>query len=182
MGWLDSRSNTGLALNKRELAEAIDVSERTLTEWQREGMPVLALGGAGAENTYDLAEVVRWACLREIGKRGITSAFDRLNDIRAKREEINLKRDLGQVVFIPDIRPAIQRFVNDIMATLIGWPEKWAPQLEQTSGVEGKHQVLSDMVSELRETMGNYEFSATTHPGGDSAAQAATEDHASAVG
>jgi len=182
MGWLDTRTNPGLALNKRELAEAIDVSERTLSEWQNEGMPIASLGGPGVDNSYDLAEVVRWACLREIGKRGIQSAFDRLNDIRAKREEINLRRDLGQVVFIPDIRPAIQRFVNDIMATLIGWPEKWAPQLEQTPGVEGKHQVLTDMVGELRETMGNYEFSATTHPGGDQAAQTATEDHAGAVG
>jgi phage terminase Nu1 subunit (DNA packaging protein) len=182
MGWLDSRSNTGLALNKRELAEAIDVSERTLTEWQGEGMPVLARGGAGAENTYDLAEVVRWACLREIGKRGITSAFDRLNDIRAKREEINLQRDLGQIVFIPDIRPAIQRYINDIMSTLIGLPEKYAPQLEQIPGVEGKHQVLSDIVAEIRDVMGNYEYSATTHPGGDSAAAQPAEDHAGAMG
>jgi phage terminase Nu1 subunit (DNA packaging protein) len=182
MGWLDSRNNTGLALNKRELAEAIDLSERTLTEWQSEGMPILALGGPGSENTYDLAEVVRWACLREIGKRGIQSAFDRLNDIRAKREEINLKRDLHQIVFIPDIRPAFQRYVNDIMATLIGLPEKYAAQLEQTQGVEGKHQVLSDAVEEIREIMGNYEFSAATHPGGDSAATQPAEDHAGAVG
>lgn len=182
MGWLDTRTNPGLQLNKRELAEALDLSERTLTEWQGEGMPVAAIGGPGIDNRYDLAEVVRWACLREFGKRGIQSAFDRLNEIRAKREEINLKRDLGQVVFIPDIRPAIQRFVNDIMATLIGLPEKYAQQLEQTPGAEGKHQVLSDLVTEIRETMGNYEFSATTHPGGDPEAQTATEDHASAVG
>ena len=145
-------------------------------------MPIASLGGPGVDNSYDLAEIVRWSCLREIGKRGIQSAFDRLNDIRAKREEINLKRDLGQVVFIPDIRPALQRYINDITATLLGLPEKYAQQLEQTVGVEGKHQVLADMVVEIRETMGNYEFSAATHPGGDPAAQTATEDHASAVG
>lgn len=182
MGWLDTRTNPGLALNKRELAEALDVSERTLTEWQAEGMPIAAQGGPGADNSYDLAEVVRWACLREIGKRGITSAFDRLNDIRAKREEINLRRDLGEVVFVPDIRPAVQRYVNDIMATLIGMPEKYAQQLEQALGVEGKHQVLSDMVSEIREVLGSYEFSATTHPGGAPAAAQPAEDHAGAVG
>jgi len=182
MGWLDTRTNPGLALNKREIAEALDVSQRTLSEWQSEGMPIAAQGGAGADNSYDLAEVVRWACLREIGKRGITSAFDRLNDIRAKREEINLKRDLGQVVFVPDIRPAVQRYVNDIMATLIGMPEKYAQQLEQAPGVEGKHQVLSDIATELREVMGSYEFSSATHPGGDPAATQPAEDHAGAMG
>ena len=182
MGWLDTRTNPGLAVNKRELAEALDVSERALSEWQKEGMPVAAQGGPGADNSYDLAEVVRWACLREIGKRGITSAFDRLNDIRAKREEINLKRDLGQVVFVSDIRPAVQRYVNDIMATLIGMPEKYAQQLEQAPGVEGKHQVLSDIATELREVMGTYEFSPATYPGGDPAATQPTEDHAGAMG
>lgn len=51
---------------KRDLAKKLDVSERTLTSWQNEGMPVLEHGLRGQKNSYDLSAVVRW--IRENGK------------------------------------------------------------------------------------------------------------------
>ena len=61
-----------MRLNKRDLAKKLGVSERILTTWQQEGMPVLEHGRRGQHNVYDLAAVVRWlrATARGIGRGG----------------------------------------------------------------------------------------------------------------
>lgn len=159
----------GRAVNKRELSEIIGISERSLTEWQREGMPVTAIGAErGAENTYDTEAVIRWWLDRELQRRAPGgSAFERLNEIRARRETIALNREEGSIVLREDVRPAFRRYVNDVMAVLIGIPDKYAQVLELTASVNGKHQVLQDMVTEMRDVMGNYEFCAAPAAGGD---------------
>src|SRR5262245_25502344 len=58
-----------MRLNKRELSEKLDVSEATLTTWQREGMPVLEHGSRGKPGVYDLAAVVRWMRATGFGSR-----------------------------------------------------------------------------------------------------------------
>jgi hypothetical protein len=49
-----------MRLIKRELAARLNVSERSLTSWTREGMPVLEHGRRGAPSYYDLGAVLRW--------------------------------------------------------------------------------------------------------------------------
>ncbi len=49
-----------MVLNKVGLSARLGVSERTLTEWQRKGMPVVSQGRRGNSNGYDLASVVQW--------------------------------------------------------------------------------------------------------------------------
>ena len=49
-----------MRLNKGELAAKLTVSEKSLTNWQREGMPVLEHGRRGQPSSYDLAAVLRW--------------------------------------------------------------------------------------------------------------------------
>lgn len=49
-----------MRLKKRDLAKKLGVSEKTLSSWQAEGMPVLEHGRRGQPNSYDLAAVVRW--------------------------------------------------------------------------------------------------------------------------
>lgn len=76
-----------MRLNKKALAQKLKISERSLSTWQREGMPVLEHGRRGQPNTYDLAAVVRW--IEKTG-RGI--------DLRMGMEPIALdalKRELG---------------------------------------------------------------------------------------
>lgn len=58
-----------MRINKVDLAKKLGVTERALSTWQREGMPVLEHGRRGLSNTYDLAAVVRW--MRNTG-RGMT--------------------------------------------------------------------------------------------------------------
>lgn len=182
MGWLDQRSGSGQIVNKRELAELLDVSEVTLTEWQKEGMPVVELGGPGVPGRYDTADVIRWACLREIGKTRTATSFDRLNDIRARREEIGLQRELGEVVLVRDIRPAFEHYVAQIDGTLASVREKYVLALEAAPGPDGKDQVLGELLDEVREAMANYEHCAAPAAGGGVAAAQAAGDQSARVG
>ena len=193
----------GRAVNKRELSETIGVSERTLTEWQKDGMPVVEFGESrGEPNTYDTEAVIRWWIEREVSRRADKSTFDRLNEIKAKREELGYRRDLGEIVMREEIRPAFRRYAHDTLATLISLPDKYAQMLELTAGIDGKHQVLQDMIGEIRDVLGNYTFveraaggshralggaaddelSGTATRGGDTRATEPAEDLAGAVG
>lgn len=49
-----------MRLIKRDLAAKLGVSERALTTWQGQGMPVLEHGRRGQPSRYDLAAVLRW--------------------------------------------------------------------------------------------------------------------------
>ena len=59
----------GKTVNKAELSEIIGVSQRTLTTWQKNGMPIAMDGIRGTENLYDTAEIIDWMIQREIQRR-----------------------------------------------------------------------------------------------------------------
>ena len=172
----------GKSVNKRELSEILGISERSLTEWQRDGMPVVEFADTqGRENTYDTEAVIRWWIARDVARAG-GSSMDKLNDVRYRRELLSLQRDMGEVVIRDEIRPAFQRYVNDVLAVLLGLPDKYAQTLELTETQDGKHQVLQDLVAEVRDVLGNYEFCAETFDGRNPGLSQSAENHAGAVG
>ena len=78
-----------MRLNKHELALKLGCSERSLTIWQNEGLPVLEHGKRGQPNAYDLGAVVRW--LRRTG-RGMMGTADRPPiDIDALERELGIQ-------------------------------------------------------------------------------------------
>lgn len=86
-----------MQVNKKQLAEIIGYSERALTDWQKEGMPMLYDAARGASNAYDTAQVIQWMVRRELDKFQLESPRDRLDRIRADREELALAKDLESV-------------------------------------------------------------------------------------
>lgn len=173
----------GRPVNKRELSEILGISERSLTDWQKDGMPVVELGESrGHENTYDTEACIRWWIAREVARNSGGSSFDKLNDVRYRRELINLRREEGEIVMREDVRPAFRRYVNDVLSVLLGLPDKYAQQLELTESIDGKHQLLQDMIAEMRDVLGNYEFCAAPAAGGDPGVSQPAEDFSRAVG
>ena len=59
----------GKTVNKTELSEIIGVSQRTLTTWQKNGMPIAVDGTRGTENLYDTEEIIQWMIHRELQRR-----------------------------------------------------------------------------------------------------------------
>lgn len=173
----------GRAVNKRELSEILGFSERSLTDWQKEGMPVAEIRESlGHENTYDTEACIKWMLARAEARAAGGTSFDKLNDVRYRRELINLRRDEGEIVLLADIRPAFRTYVNDVLAVLLGLPDKYAQQFELTASVDGKHQLLEDMIADMRDVLGNYEFCAAPAAGGNPGVTQPAEDFGRAVG
>jgi phage terminase Nu1 subunit (DNA packaging protein) len=45
---------------KKELADSLGVSQRTITLWQKAGMPILEKAGRGGKNRYCTQAVAEW--------------------------------------------------------------------------------------------------------------------------
>src|SRR5262245_38909349 len=114
MSWIEADAVGGWTVSQLELAELLGVSRQTITAWQDEGLPFEASGVPGEPGRYDTAVVLRWAFRRELAKSRPASPFDRLNEVRARREELALQRELGEIVFVKDIRPALDEFALGI--------------------------------------------------------------------
>ncbi len=157
----------GQLVNKRELAAIFGVTERTFTEWQKEGMPIHQAGEKrGQEHKYDTEVVHQWIVQRELARAQVRSPREQLDLVRTRREELLLRKDLGELVERTEIRPLLDRFVQDNVALLEGMPDKYAALLHQTADLEGKHQLLKQMVRDIRAGLGDYEFVTANEGGG----------------
>lgn len=83
-----------MKLNKREYAETRGVSERTVTNWIRQGLPCEGSGKKGDPLRIALGEAIQWEINREVekqigsGTRGeeTTYADEELYKLRAERQ------------------------------------------------------------------------------------------------
>jgi terminase small subunit / prophage DNA-packing protein len=146
-----------MIVNQAQLSEVFDKSTVTLGEWQKEGMPYTPAETSGKANTYNTAECIEWYAQRQLAKAGVKNSKDRLDDVRAQREELALSRDLGRVVLVEDIEPAFAEYVQGMDQVLTGIPEKYTPLLEQVDNGEGRYRLLQQMMDEIREAAANYE-------------------------
>lgn len=148
----------GKIVNKRDLSQILGISERTLTEWQREGMPMLLSTGRGSPNQYDTAAVIAWRIAREINGAEKESQKDRLDRLRGDQIELQMAKEIRELIPAAEIEPAIGQFISDAVALIAGIPDKYAPIVEAADSLDAKHAVLEDAVDEVRQLLGNYEF------------------------
>lgn len=90
-------------VNKKELAPILGVSERTLTEWQDQGMPIEVVGGRGFENTYDTVKVIEWRIQRTVAGAARETGREKLERLQAEKLEIEIGRQTGEVVLASEI-------------------------------------------------------------------------------
>jgi phage terminase Nu1 subunit (DNA packaging protein) len=136
-------------VNKKALAETLGVSERSLTHWQKAGMPIKREGAYGAENEYSTADVVRWMVQREAAKiRQGESARDVLARRQTEEIEERLKVTRGQAIQACEIKPAwVARVVasrqalRDMVADIV-------PALAQLDGPDAMRDLLEEAIDE----------------------------------
>ena len=122
-------------VNKRALAEIFGISERTLTELQREGLPIQTVADRrGQANLYDTAEVHRWLLARAAGPvAGADGSPLRLDVERARLthhqanlaeiEEATMRREL---IPAEDVAREWADMVGRARAKLLGLPPRLA--------------------------------------------------------
>lgn len=135
----------GKIVNQTELAEIIGVTDVTLWEWQKAGMPVLERGARGTANRYDTAQVFRWCMEREAARAGKgESQRDREARLRGDMLEIELAKSRGVLVPAPEIEPVWTNRVMTAAALLSSRASRLAGLLEATPGIEAKRALLRE--------------------------------------
>lgn len=93
-----------MIVNKRVLSDVLGVSERSLTDWQKQGLPIEFSAIRGAENEYDTAKVIKWMIAKELAKIQLQSPKERLDSLRADEVELRLAERAGQLLIASDVQ------------------------------------------------------------------------------
>lgn len=110
----------GKIVNKAQLEEIIGVSQRSLTEWQKEpGFPIEVDAGRGASNQYDTQKVIEWMIQRAVGGQKKESTTERLNRVRAEREELGLAQEIGRLIPAKETEELLTRVATAIRSNVM---------------------------------------------------------------
>jgi len=148
----------GKTVSKLELSEIVGRDERTLSRWQKAGMPVIEFGvGRGNENQYDTQAVVEWLMQQASLNGKKETSRDKLDRVRGYREELALAKDLGEVVIEAEM---VQRFEGVITAAKIELlntlPDELAATLSAQYGVEVDDQLIRDPIEQILRRLSAY--------------------------
>lgn len=135
-----------MIVNKNQLAEIVGVSERTLTDYQQDGMPIAAIGGRGIENQYDTAKVIEWLVQRAVAGKSKLTPQDALYTAKARREELELVREAGKVVAIEDIEPVWTAGILAARADLLGLGARLKALLDTRYAINVDQKMIDDVV------------------------------------
>lgn len=145
----------GKAVNQTELAEIIGVSDVTLWEWQKEGMPVQEQGVRGTANQYDTKEVIDWCIQRELKRAGKgETQRDREARLRGDLLEIELAQQRGTMVPSDQVKPIWESRVLVAAAFQMSRASRLAAVLEAAPGIEKKREILKAQDAEFLTKLG----------------------------
>jgi phage terminase Nu1 subunit (DNA packaging protein) len=128
-------------VNQTELADILGVNDTTLWEWQKEGMPILELGGSGKPNKYDTAAVVAWIRARD-RRTAPKTTRDALAEIELKLKQMDLDERQGLLVPAAEVKPLWDSYVFTAAAFMTGRHSRLAAILEAAPGIEAKRELL----------------------------------------
>lgn len=136
-------------VNKVELAAIVGVSERTLTEWQREGLPFVR-AERGASNHYDTAEVIKWMLAREAKARSPDQEGERDRLARLQGDMLELTIGEKRQTLIPsaEIEPAWSALVVAARQSLLAMPVRLAPIVIGMTDVDQVRELLDEQVND----------------------------------
>lgn len=160
------------SLNKRALSELLEVSERTLTDWQQKGMPVAVSAGRGASNEYSPAEVIAWLLVRA-NDTSRESAKDRLDRLRGDQLEREILKEDGVLVMPEDLDVEYGALVEAARAELLfNMPDALAAELTAIHGEEVDVSVIRRHIEDALTTLSHYDDSSQPEPSDEESAEA----------
>lgn len=111
-------------VNKRELADIVGKSERTLTEWQELGMPVELVGGRGLENEYDTVKVIEWQIQRALSGERHESGRQRLDRLDGDRKEMEIAERARELVPVRDVESMLMEGIVAARTEMLSLAER----------------------------------------------------------
>ncbi|MBL8518200.1 MAG: terminase small subunit [Betaproteobacteria bacterium] len=144
----------GKKVNQTELAEILGVTDVTLWEWQKDGMPIEQRGERGQANVYDTTACIDWRIERELAKRGKETQRDRLTRLQADALERENAIKAATLVPAEEIEPVWRGRVFAAAAFLLGQRSRLAGLLEAAPGIEAKRTLLEREFTEFLTRLG----------------------------
>lgn len=159
-----------MRVTKAQLCEIVGRDERTISRWQNSGMPVLEVGlGRGNENEYDTQAVIGWLVQVAQQRGEKESARDRLDRIKADREELALAKDLEEVVVAADLIERFEAMITAAKVELLNTlPDNLASELSARYGVEVDDQLIREPIEAILRKMADYDPDDDAPSDGDS--------------
>ena len=146
-----------MLVNKRQLSEIVGVSERSLTEWQKEGLPVASYAdNRGQANEYESAAVIRWMVQRELERLNKEKPRDRLDRLKADAIELDLKERTGELAPAAFFERAWADHILAARTEFLTLPEQLATELSATAGVEIDPDAIASHINKALEKLANY--------------------------
>lgn len=153
----------GKKVQKKELADILGVTEKTLTTWQKNGMPIEVQGGRGQRNTYDTESVIEWVCTQRMIKAGVgqgkevSNAYDleietaRLKHWQANEKEMFVREDAKQLLRRQEIEFKLGQIITAAKSGLMNL----APRLSQRLALTKEQKaIVEDEVKSALVSMG----------------------------
>jgi len=180
----------GRIVNQREMADILDVSAKSVSLWQREGLPIALETENGLENQYDTGAVIRWWVAREVAKAPRTttedgeSQRDRLARVQADKIELEIAKERRQLIPAEEIEPAWIEMVAAAREALLTVPPRIAPLLAQMDGMDAMRDLLEEQIEEVLQKLASDGDRVTDQAAGEGATEVgpAVADVAGGVG
>lgn len=144
-------------VDKRELSRVFNISERTLTEHLKAGLPfVTAPEKRGQSYQFDTGDVFRWLVEREIGKR-LPAGNESLDHVqeraaldRARRLEVEqrLAEKAGESIPAAVVEAEWVRLVSTFRQRLLALPSRVSPLVAAESDVSKVHGIIEGLLHE----------------------------------
>jgi terminase small subunit / prophage DNA-packing protein len=165
-----------MIVNKTQLAEIHSVTDRTVTDWAKAGMPVRAVGGPGRghENQYDTAATIEWRIQRAITGFQVESAKERKDRLEGDRIELQLAKEAGLLVAVAEIEPLWESAVLAAKSDLMESIYRLKSDLDATYGVDVDVALLEAHVQQALSKLAEHP---PIPPGGGPDEYPANEDH-----
>lgn len=145
-----------MEVNKVELSEILGVDERTLTNWQKAGMPIVARGGRGKSNLYDTRQVVAWLLAREKGD-GKESPKDRLDRLRGDYEEIRIAKELALLAPPQEYQKAFGGMVEAANEELLAFSDGLVASAKSLLNLDIPRDFVESRVEEIIARLASYD-------------------------
>jgi phage terminase Nu1 subunit (DNA packaging protein) len=131
-----------MIVNKNQLADVMGVSERTLSEWQEDGLPIKSVGGRGLENQYETAEVIEWLVQRAVAGKSVLTPRDRRDLADAQLSELELARESRKVVSIEEVLPLWEAAVLAARTDLLGLGPRLKAAIDARYGIDVEQEMI----------------------------------------
>jgi phage terminase Nu1 subunit (DNA packaging protein) len=123
-----------MLVNKKQLSEIFDISERSFTEYQKDPSFPYQSASRGHENQYETSEVYNWLLDRAVNQKR-ESAKERLDRVRADREEIALAKDAEQVVMTAEVEGRLTEVALAVRIGMMGGNTKLKNEIDLAHGI-----------------------------------------------